>query len=121
MTKISSLDESPEMKECRNCQILFERNSFRKRKNRNGEMSWVSAYCRKCECKKVVKSRNIHIEKYRIYHKKQSNDYYHENKDKVRIVQKRYYYNKLPPEKQVKYKQKVENTWPEWVEQICGK
>ncbi len=61
------------------------------------------------------------IENYREYQKTYCNDYYHNHKDQVKIIQKRYYYNKLSPEKQVIYKQKLEKKFPEWVDLICNK
>ncbi len=121
MTKISSLDESSEMKQCQKCHNEFPREDFYKRQDRNGEYKWKMSYCKKCSMLLCKEARKKNPEKFKEYNKKNFNKYYHENKDKVRIIQKRYYYNKLPPEKQVKYKHKVENTWPEWVEQICGK
>ena len=110
-----------ELKECQECHQIFPRDEFRKRKDRQGEMNWVIAYCNKCHSTRISQSRNKKKEKYKKYGREHFNNYYHTNKDKVRIVQKRYYYNKLPSEKQSRYKQKVENTWPEWVELICGK
>ena len=52
---------------------------------------------------------------------KSKNKYYHNNKDKVKIIQKRYYYNKLSMEKRIIYKKKIEEKYPEWVNEICNK
>lgn len=108
-----------ETKECQLCHQIFPKDSFYKRKDRNGEHTWTMSYCGPCDTSHVTKSRAKHIDKYRKYQKEYSNNYYYNHTDKVKIIQKRYYYNKLPPEKQAKYKRKVEKNWPEWIEQIC--
>ena len=59
------------------------------------------------------------IEKYRKYNSEYNNQYYYTNKNKVIIIQKRYYYNKLPLDKKEKYKKKLQEKYPDIVNQIC--
>ena len=73
----------------------------------------------KAEQQKVKQSKAKNPNYYKEYINKYNNTYYHQNKDRVRIVQKRYYYNKLSPEKQVIYKEKIQEKYPEWVDKIC--
>ena len=69
--------------------------------------------------------KQIHLEKIeKLFDKSpvldfKSNKYYNENKDKVKIIQKRYYYNKLSPERKLKYRQKLLENFPDIVDQIC--
>ena len=112
-------ENTEELKECQLCHQMLYKDQFYKRKDRNGEYNWKTSYCKSCEVKKVNIYREENREEYRKYNNEYNNEYYHENKDKVRIIQKRYYYKKLSPEKQVIYKQKLQEKYPEWVEQIC--
>jgi len=108
-----------ELKECQLCHKSFPKSNFYKRKDRNGEYNWKTSYCKSCEIKKGKETRKNNPEHYRKYKKEYTNKYYHENKDKVKIIQKRYYYNKLSPEKQIIYKQRLQKKHPEWVNLIC--
>ena len=108
-----------ELKECQLCHKSFPKSNFYKRKDRNGEYNWKTSYCKSCKYIQVIKDRENNIEKYRTYQKEYGNNYYHENKDKIRIIQKRYYYNKLSPEKQIIYKKKLQEKYPEIVDKIC--
>jgi hypothetical protein len=123
ITEVESKDNNPEveLKKCQKCHQEYPKEEFYKRQDRNGEYKWKTSYCKKCSYERMRDDRLKHADKYKLYYKEYTNKYYHENKDKVKIIQKRYYYNKLPPEKQVRYKKKVEETWPEWAELICGK
>ena len=111
--------EEVEFKECQLCHQMLPKDQFYKRKNRNGEYNWTISYCKECEIKKNIKYRKNNKELFRESENKYKNKYYHTNKDKVRIIQKRYYYNKLSPEKQVIYKEKLQRKYPEWVDKIC--
>ena len=86
---------------------------------RNGKYNWTMSYCGKCDLEKVKQSIAKNPDYYKEYINKYNNDYYHNNKDNIRIIQKRYYYNKLSPEKQVIYKEQLQEKYPFWVEQIC--
>ena len=108
-----------ETKECQMCHQVFPIDNFYKRKDRNGEYTWKTSYCSKCDVEKVKESRQKNPEHYREYKKNYNNKYYHEHKDKVKIVQKRYYYNKLSFVKKIKYKQKMIKNFPEWADLIC--
>lgn len=108
-----------ELKECQLCHQMLPKDQFYKRKDRNGEYNWTVSYCGPCDLEKVKQSKAKKPEYYKEYINNYNNDYYHNNKDKVRIVQKRYYYNKLSPEKQEKYKQKLQEKYPDWVDKIC--
>jgi len=108
-----------ELKECQLCHQMIPKEQFYKRKDRNGEYNWKTSYCKSCEVKKVNEYREENIEKYKKYNNKYRKEYYQNNKNKVTIIQKRYYYNKLPPEKQVIYKEKLQEKYPEWVDKIC--
>ena len=112
--------ESKELKECHLCHQMLPKDQFYKRKDRDGNSNWTMSYCGPCDLKKVKQSKAKKPEYYKEYINKYNNDYYHQNKDRVRIVQKRYYYNKLSPEKQVIYKEKLQEKYPEWVDQICN-
>ena len=109
------------LKECQLCHQMFPKDQFYKRKDRDGEYTWTMSYCNKCKYIQVNEDRQVNIEKYRDYQKEYSNEYYHTNKNKVQIIQKRYYYNKLSPEKQIKYKQKLLDKYPEMFHLICIK
>ena len=106
------------LKECQLCHQLLPKDQFYDRKDRNGEHTWKVSYCKDCNIKKGDISRKKNKEYYKKYKREQSNEYYHNNKDKVRIIQKRYYYNKLPPEKQIVYRKKLEEKYPELSEKI---
>ena len=112
-------ENKEEIKECQLCHQMLPMSSFYKRKDRNGEYNWITSYCKKCEVEKAKETRRNNPEHYQEYKKEYTNKYYHENKDNVRIIQKRYYYKKLSPEKQEKYKQKLQEKYPEWVDKIC--
>ena len=113
------MEDKSEIKECQLCHQMLPISSFYKRKDRNGKYNWTVSYCKECDIKKNIKYRKDNKELFRESENKYKNKYYYTNKDKVRIIQKRYYYNKLSPEKQDKYKQKLQEKYPEWVEQIC--
>ncbi len=106
------------MKECQSCHQSFPKEQFYKRKNRNGEHTWKTSYCRKCEIKKVKEYKTRDPDAYKEYNRQQALKYYKNNKEKVKIIQKRYYYNKLPPEKKEKYLNKLREQTPELVEKI---
>jgi len=108
-----------ELKECQLCHQMLPKDQFYKRKDRNGEYNWTVSYCKECETKKANNYREENRDTYNKYHKQYSTEYYHDNKDNIRIIQKRYYYNKLSPDKQNKYKQKLQEKYPEWVDKIC--
>jgi hypothetical protein len=108
-----------ELKECQLCHQILPKSDFYKRKDRDGEHNWMVSYCKKCEVIKVNSYRNENIEKYRKYNSEYNNQYYHTNKNKVIIIQKRYYYNKLPLDKKEKYKKKLQEKYPDIVNQIC--
>ena len=63
--------------------------------------------------KKVKKSKAKKPEYYKEYGTNHSRKYYGENKDKIQIIRKRYYYNNLSPEKQIIYKQKLQDKYPD--------
>ena len=111
--------EEVKLKKCQLCHQMLPISSFYKRKDRNGKYNWTVSYCKSCKYTQVNNNREQNIEKYRTYQKEYGNNYYHDNKDKVRIIQKRYYYKKLSPEKQVIYKEKLQEKYPEWVDKIC--
>ena len=112
---------STKLKECQLCHQLLPEDKLYKRKDRNGEPNWKVSYCKECEINKSNKYKKENKEIFRESINKSRNKHYHNNKDKLRIVQKRYYYNKLPLEKKEKYKLKLQEKYPEWVEQICNK
>ena len=112
------MEESTE-KECQMCHQVFPKSEFYKRKDRNGEYNWTMSYCGQCDVKINSISRNKNPEHYREYYKQQGNKYYNNNKDKVKIIQKRYYYKKLSPEKKVIYKQKLQEKYPDIVDKVC--
>ena len=112
-------ENTEELKECQLCHQMLPKDQFYKRKDRNGEYNWTVSYCKSCEVEKAKETRRNNPEHYQEYKKEYTNKYYHENKDNVRIIQKRYYYKKLSPEKQEKYKQKLQEKYPEWVDKIC--
>ena len=108
-----------ELKECHLCHQILPRSLFYKRKDRDGEPNWTMSYCNSCDLEKVKKAKAKNPEYYREQNNIYKNNYYHKNKDKVRIVQKRYYYNKLSPEKQVIYKEKLKEKYPDFVDEVC--
>jgi hypothetical protein len=110
-----------ELKECQLCHQMLPKSDFYKRKDRNGEYNWMVSYCKQCEVIKVKKFKKQDPEKYKEYNRQQSENYYSNNKNKVSIIQKRYYYNKLPLDKKEKYKQKIYEKYPDIVDQICNK
>ena len=107
------------LKECQLCNQMLPKDQFYKRKDRNGEYTWTVSYCKECDIKKVNQYQRDNKEKFRESINKSRNKHYHNNKDKVRIIQKRYYYRKLSPDKQEKYKEKLQEKYPEWVDKIC--
>ena len=113
------MSEEIQLKECQLCHQMLPKEQFYKRKDRDGEHNWTMSYCGPCDAIKVNASRAKKPEYYTEYKREHTNKYYHNNKKKVKIIQKRYYYNKLSPEKQVVYKQKIQEKYPEWVDQIC--
>ena len=113
------MEESTE-KECQMCHQVFPKSEFYKRKDRNGEYNWTMSYCGSCDIIKVKQSKVKNPEHYREYINKYNNDYYHQYKDKVRIYYKRSYYKKLSPEKQIKYREKLQKKYPEIVHLICN-
>ena len=111
--------ENKELKECQLCHQMLPKDQFYKRKDRDGEHTWTMSYCGKCDSKKVKESRDKNPEYYKEYNNEYRKKYYKDNKNKITIIQKRYYYNKLSPEKQVIYKQKIQDKYPDIVDQIC--
>lgn len=107
------------LKECQMCHQSFPIDQFYRRKDRNGKYTWKVSYCRPCVMKLVKKTKKNDLQKYKEYNRCQADKYYHNNTDKIKIIQKRYYYRKLPFEKQIKYKQKLQENFPEWVDKIC--
>jgi len=99
-------ENKKELKECQLCQQMFPTDQFYKRKDRNGEYNWITSYCTSCEVEKAKETRLNNPEHYQEYKKEYINKYYHENKDNVKIIQKRYYYKKLSLDKQFIYKWK---------------
>lgn len=112
-------ENTEELKECQSCHQILPKDQFYKRKDRNGEYNWITSYCKSCEVKKAKETRHNNPEHYQEYKKEYTNKYYHENKNKVKIIQKRYYYKNLSPERQVIYKEKLQEKYPEWVDKIC--
>ena len=108
-----------ELKECQSCHQSFPKKEFYKRKDRNGEYKWLTSYCKSCEINKSNKYKKNNKEIFRESINKSRNKHYHQNKDKVKIIQKRYYYRNLTPEKQEKYKRKLENKYPDIVNKVC--
>jgi hypothetical protein len=107
------------LKECQLCHQMLPKEQFYKRKDRAGEPNWKVSYCKPCKYLEVNQDRKNNIDNYRKYQKEYSNEYYYNNKEKIKIIQKRYYYNKLSPEKQVVYKQKLHGKYPVLATQIC--
>mgnify|MGYP001095221801 CR=1 FL=1 len=114
-------ENTEDLKECQLCHQMLHMSSFYKRKDRDGEHNWKRSYCEKCDVKINSISRAKNPEHYREYYKQQGNKYYHNNKDKVRIIQRRYYYNNLPSDKKEIYKLKLQNKYPDIVDKICIK
>ena len=112
MTEINS-DELTELKECQLCHQMLPKSLFYKRKDRDGNYTWIMSYCGACDNIKVKESRSKNPEYYKEYGTNHSRKYYNENKDKVQIIRKRYYYNNLLPEKQIIYKQKLLDNYPD--------
>ena len=107
------------LKECQLCHQMLPKSNFYKRKDRDGEYTWTMSYCGPCNVKKTKISRHKNPEYYKEYSKNQGYEYYYDNKDKIQIIRKRYYYNKLPLDKKEKYRQKLQEKYPEIVDQIC--
>jgi 5'-3' exonuclease len=108
-----------ELKECQLCHQILPKSDFYKRKDRDGEYTWTMSYCTSCSLQNVIETRQKNPEHYKEYNKEYLSQYYSNNKDKYQIYYKRYYYSKLSPEKQIKYKQKLLDKYPEIVDQIC--
>lgn len=106
------------LKECQLCHKLLPKENFYDRKDRNGEYTWKRSYCGSCNNIIISKSKSKKADYYREKNNDYKNNYYHQNKEKVQIVQKRYYYNKLPKEKKEKYKQKLKEKYPEFIDKI---
>ena len=105
-------EERAQAAECQLCHQMIPKSDFYKRKDNgvvDGEHNWIRSYCDQCDFKINSISRTKNPEHYREYYKQQGNKYYNNNKDKVKIIQKRYYYKKLSPEKQVLYKKNIVN------------
>ncbi len=109
-----------ELKECQLCHKSFPKSNFYKRKDRNGEYNWKTSYCKYCNTLNTKESKSKNPEHYRKYNKEYNYNHYHNNKDKYKIYQKRYYYNKLSPEKQIIYKQRLQEKNPELAIKICS-
>ena len=109
----------PELKECQLCHQMLPKEQFYKRKDRNGEYNWTMSYCGSCNVEKTKESRHKNPEHYKEYYKERSKNYYEENKDKYLVYQKKYYFRRLSPEKQVIYKQKIQEKYPNLVDKIC--
>ncbi len=107
------------LKECQLCHKLLPKDQFYDRKDRNGEYTWKTSYCPKCDTIKKKESRNNNNDHYKKYNKEYLSHYYPENKDKYKIYYKKYYYKKLTPEKKILYKQKLKDKYPDIVDQIC--
>jgi len=107
------------LKECQLCHQMLPKEQFYKRKDRAGEPNWTMSYCGPCDNIKVKKSRSKNSEHYKDYNKEYLSQYYSNNKDKYQIYYKRYYYKKLSHDKQVLYKQKLQEKYPNIVDQIC--
>jgi Pyruvate/2-oxoacid:ferredoxin oxidoreductase delta subunit len=46
------MTEEVEVKECQLCHRMLPKEQFYKRKDRDGEHTWVVSYCKECEIKK---------------------------------------------------------------------
>ena len=113
------MTEEVKLKECQLCNQMLLKDQFYKRKDRDGKYNWKTSYCKECQTKKANDYREENRDAYNKYHKQYNTEYYHNNKDNVKLIQKRYYYNKLPPDKQDIYKQKLYKKYPHLVDQIC--
>ena len=111
--------ENKELKECQLCHQMLYKDQFYKRKDRNGEYNWIRSYCNSCDSLKVKETINQNPEHYKKYNREYNHNHYHNNKDKYKIYQKRYYYKNLSPEKQVIYKEKLQEKYPDIVDQVC--
>ena len=111
--------KQPELKECQLCHQMLPKEQFYKRKDRYGEYSWKTSYCKPCEINKSNKYKKENKEKFRESINKSRNKHYHNNKDKVKIIQKRYYYRNLSPDKQELYKKKIQEKYPDIINQVC--
>ena len=107
-----------ETKECQMCHQVFPKDSFYKRKDRNGEYTWILSYCNSCEINRSKQFKKKDPEKHRLTCNCRSNKYYNENKDKYKIYHKRSYFRKLSPEKKIKYKIMIMKKYPEIADQI---
>ena len=108
------------LKECQMCHQVFPKSEFYKRKDRNGEFGWIASYCKKCDMEQSKQQKKKDPEKYKNYCNNRSFEYYNENKDKYQIYHKRSYYKKLSPKKQIKYKERLYEKYPEIAEKICN-
>jgi hypothetical protein len=113
------MTEEVKLKECQLCHQMLPKEQFYKRKDRDGKQNWTMSYCPPCCLKNVVETRQKNPEHYKEYNKEYLSQYYSDNKDKYQIYYKRYYYKKLSPEKQVIYKQKLQEKYPDIVDQVC--
>jgi len=111
--------EEVKLKECQLCHQMLSKDHFYKRKDRNGEYNWNVSYCGPCNVEKTKESRHKKSEHYKEYYKERSKNYYEENKDKYSVYQKKYYFRRLSPGKQVIYKQKIQDKYPDLVDKIC--
>jgi len=107
------------LKVCQMCKKHLTLDHFYRRKNRKGEYSWKTSYCKSCDIQKKNKYQAQNKDVYNPGKNKYKRNYYRKNPEKVKIIQKRYYYNKLPPDKKEQYKQKIIDKHPDWVQQIC--
>ena len=107
-----------QIKECQMCHEVFPRDSFYKRKNRAGEYTWTISYCKSCNHTRLNNLKNQNPDHYKEYNKNQNYSYYRENTTKIKINQKRYYYDKLPQDKKLQYKQKIQKNFPKLFDQI---
>ena len=106
------------LKECQLCHQLLPKDQFYDRKDRKGEHTWKVSYCGPCDLKKATNSREKNQAYYKKYNKNQNHKYYEEHKDEIQITRRRYYYNKLSHEKQIQYKKKLQEKYPELIEKI---
>lgn len=105
-------------KECRLCHEILPLDQFYKRKDRNGNYTWKTSYCKSCCIYSKNKYQQLNKEKFKKGKNKYKRKYYKENPDKVKITQKRYYYSKLLPDKQKNYKMKIQQNFPDLFNQI---
>ena len=106
--------------ECQICNQILPKSEFYKKKDINNIYDLTILYCKTCKLEKGKMTRFNNPEHYREYIKEYPNKYYHEKKHKFQIIQQKFYYNKLPYDKQIKYIQKLEEKYPELAELICN-